>query len=255
MYERTEIANYPPMAVPIDLENRKGYDLSPGGIIPVKNNERPPQPVTTTLDLNISERTVARKEARLREIFKIDLIRQATATGMSQYEHHSMKYNALKAIQPLVCSLTARTTEALMDRVHTLLKQNDKEYQKLLLELPEDAQGEFHFDNLKEMMRQSKKLADIGRAAQAIQAYGSFNPQAIQKVDSEKAIEQALINSQLPELIKDDAELGQERAAFNQQAQAEQQQAQQMEQQKVAPAMLQAEAQAAKTQDEITRGK
>ena len=40
MLERSEIANYPPMIVSIDLQNRGGYDLGPNGIVPLKNNER-----------------------------------------------------------------------------------------------------------------------------------------------------------------------------------------------------------------------
>ena len=237
MLERSEMANFPPMASPASLEGRGTFDLKPGDVVPLKPNEQPPTPIVTTLDLNISEHTIARKEARLREIFKVDLVRQAMMTGVSQYEHHAMKYSALKAIQPLACLLTGRTTEALLSRVHRLLMENNKMYADLLTQVPAEMQGSFYFDNLARMMQKSNRLANLGRAAQAIQAYGSFDPQAIQVVSAEGAITQALIDSDLPHLVKPQQEVQAEREGFAQAAQQEQAQAQQMEQNKLAPAL------------------
>lgn len=255
MLERSELANYPPMAIPLDLENRKGYSMQPGGIVPIKPGETAPTPVATTIDLNVSERTVARKEARLREIFKIDLIKQAQLTGMSQYEHNALKYTALKAIQPLVCTLTSKTTSTMVERIHKLLKKHDPQYRLLMSELPSETQGLFHFDNLKRLMEQSKVLANLGRAAQAIQGYASFDPQALQRVDSTGAVVTALEASQLPHLIKDEAEAAAEAEAYNQEAAGQEQQAMALEQQKLAPSMMQAETDRVKAQDEMTKRK
>ena len=246
MLERADIANYPAMAVPAELEARGSYDLGPNGIVPVAPGETPPQPISTTLDLNISEHTVARKEARLREMFKVDMIRQASMIGVSQYEHHGMKYNALKAIQPLACLLTSRTTEALLQRVHTLLKENDDMYAQMMAEVPEEMQGAFFFDNLKRMMQKSNRLANMGRAAQAIQAYASFNPQSVQILNSEGAVIQALIDSDLPHLVKSQQEVAAEREGFAQAAQQQEQQEMAMEQQKLQPQMQKNEIEAAK---------
>ena len=205
--------------------------------MPVGPGEQPPTPVQTTLSLNISAQEIARKEARLRELFRVDLIRQAMMMGVSQYEQHAMKYNALKAIQPLVCSLTNRTTEALLRRVHALLLQLDGTYKDIMSGVPEEAQGLYYFDNLKRSMETSRRLASLGQAAQAMQAYMSVNPEAAQVLDSEKAVREALILNELPELIRPDSEVQAERQAFAQQAQGEQQEAMQMEQAKLQPQM------------------
>ena len=253
MLERADIANYPAMAVPAELEARGAYDLGPNGIVPLGSGEQPPMPISTTLELNISEHTVARKEARLREIFKIDMIRQASIMGVSQYEHHGMKYNALKAIQPLACLLTSRTTEAIMNRVHVLLSENDDMYRELLANVPEMMQGSFHFDNLRRLMTKSNNLANLGRAAQAIQAYASFNPESVQILNSEGAILQALIDSDLPHLARSQEEMQAQREGFAQAAAAEQEQAMQMEQQKLAPALQKNEIEAAKVKLEADK--
>ena len=251
MLERSELANYPPMAVSANLENRGAYDLGPNGIVPVQPNEQPPTPIQTTLALNISAQEVARKEARLREIFRVDLIRQAMNMGVSQYEQHAMKYNALKSIQPLVCSLTNRTTESLLRRVHMLLEQEDKTYKGILSEIPAEAQGQFHFDNLKRSMDKSRKLQAIGQSAQAMQAYMSVNPEAAQVLDSEKAVKAVLMLNELPELIRDDAEVQAERQSFAQQAQGEQEQAMAMEEAKLQPQMQANQIKAAETAAKI----
>ena len=124
-----------------------------------------------------------------------------------------------------------------MNRVHTLLKQNDTQYQEMLAAAPEFAQGKFFFDNLKRMMQKTLRLANLGRAAQAIQAYGSFDPQSLQVLSAENAIIQALIDSDLPMLVKPQDQVQTERAGFAEAAQAQDQQAMQMEQQKLQPAM------------------
>ena len=235
MLERASMANHPPMASPASLEGRGNQEYKPGDIVPLKPGEQPPSPIVTSLDLNISEHTIARKEARLREIFKVDLVRQASLTGVSQYEHNAMKYSALKAIQPLACLLAGRTTEALLYRVHTLLQENDDMYGQMLAAVPQEMQGAFFFDNLKRQMQKSQRLANIGRAAQAIQAYGSFDPQAVQVLNAEGAIVQALIDSDLPNLVKTQQQVQDEREGFAQAAAQEQQQAMGMEQAKLAP--------------------
>ena len=242
MLERAELVNYPPMALPVGLENRGGYSLGPKGKVPLGQNEQPPTPVQTSLQLNVSEHTVARKEARLREIFRIDLVKQYMATGVTQYEQHGMKYNALKAIQPWVCMLTGKTTEAIVGRVHNLLKQEDSKYKELLLALPENTQGLFYFDNLKRLMETSRKLSGMGQAAQAMQAFISVNPQAAQVIDTERAVKEALLYNGLVELIRPQGEVLAERQAFAQQAQQQQTQENQVEAQKSAAPLLEAQA-------------
>ena len=256
--ERAQITNYPPMAISSELEARGSYELGPNGIVPVSPGEAPPTPIQTSLQLNVSEHTVARKEARLRELFKVDMIRQASMTGVSQYEHHTMKYNALKSIQPLACLLTSRTTETILQRVHTLLKENDQMYGQLMANVPEQMQGSFFFDNLKRMMEKSSRLANMGRAAQAIQAFASFNPQAAQIINSEGAVIQALIDSELPHLVKNQQEVQAEREGFAQAAAQQEQQAMAMEQQKLQPAndanQIKAAEVAIKAQDQDAEG-
>ena len=218
--ERAEIANYPPMAVPIGLQIRGELNLRATGLNALENNERMPQPIATQLDLNITDKTIARKELRLRKIFKAHLIEMAQQAGLSQWEFNQHRHNALKAIQPIASDLTSRVITGLLHRTHSLLLANDREYKKIAKGFDKD----FHFDHLSKEMDRTMKLASVGRLAQAVVPYIQTNPQAAIALDSERLIREAAKWSGLPEATKSEGEVEQEKAAMLQEMEAQQQQ-------------------------------
>ena len=230
-YDRAKQVLYPPIAIGVDTIMRGDYDLRSSGIVPLENNEREPNPIQTTLNMDVSEKTIVMKERKLREIFKVDLIERANITNISQFEYNQNQYNMLSSIQPLVADLTSRVVVALLERTHKLLLQNDSEYKKQARGL----EKEFHFDHLAKQMERSRKLASVGRVLQAISPVANFDPQSFTNVNTDKLLREAFAAAGLSQVMRSEAEVRQMKAQMMEQQQQQQQAEQEAEQQPEAP--------------------
>ena len=230
-YDRAKQVLYPPIAIGVDTIMRGDYDLRSGGVVPLENNEREPGPIQTTLNMDVSEKTIVMKERKLREIFKVDLIERANITNISQFEYNQNQYNMLSSVQPLVADLTSRVVVALLERTHKLLLQNDPLYKRVAKGL----EKEFHFDHLAKQMERARKLASVGRVLQAISPVANFDPQSFTNVNTDKLLREAFAAAGLSQVMRSEAEVRQMKAQMMEQQQQQQQAEQEAEQQPEAP--------------------
>ena len=200
--DRGELVTYPPMALPSTLAIRGAYDLGPRGSVPLEGSEKAPEPINTTASLQVSEATIAKKEQRLREIFKIDLIRRVQISSVSQFEYNQNLFNALRTIQPMATNLLYRTITQLMKRTHKLLMDNDKTYKKLAVGVDRLVLDDISFDHIGRLMQKASTLANLGRFGQAAQFYLQVDPEAAALVDVDKALEVGANTMGIPEILR-----------------------------------------------------
>ena len=179
MDERSDIANHPPIQIAVATELRNAYNLNPGGYVPVEPGEPEPKPIATTIDLAVSEKSIAQQQATLRNVFKIEYIVRSQLANLSQYEFNQNRYNALNAIEPLVADFANKALPAILMRVHTILKSQDKDYKKVASNL----QPAFMFTHLNKQLQESRELAKLGHLAQLITPFGQLDPKALMAVD------------------------------------------------------------------------
>ena len=179
MDERSDIANHPPIQIGVATELRNAYNLNPGGFVPIEQGEPEPKPIATTIELAVSEKSIAQQQATMRNVFKIEYIMRAQLANLSQYEFNQNRYNALNAIEPLVADFANKALPAILMRVHTILKGQDKEYKKVASNL----EPAFVFTHLNKQLQESRELAKLGHLAQLITPFGQLDPKALMSVD------------------------------------------------------------------------
>lgn len=201
-YDQGELITYPPMGMSAETVARGSYDLGPRGQVPLNNHEREPKPIQTTASLNISEATIAKKEQRIREIFKIDLINRVKVTQVSQAEYYQNYYNTLKSIQPLAMNLVYRTITTLAKRIHKLLLDNDKEYKRLATNVNQMTLKNIKFDHIGALLKKAATMSQIGRFGQAAQFYLQVDPDAAVQIDVDKALQEAANTLGIPQILR-----------------------------------------------------
>ena len=212
-YDQGSLITYPPMALSSETVARGAYDLGPKGQVPLNNHERKPEPIIQTGTMNVSEATIAKKEQRLREIFKIDLINRVKITNVSQAEYYQNMYTVLKSIQPMAMNLVYRTVTQLLKRAHKLLMDNDSKYKALAIGGESLDTKKLEFDHLGALLKKASTMSQLGRFGQAAQFYLQVDPDAAVTLDVEKVLSEAANTLGIPQILKDKREADAERKA------------------------------------------
>ena len=220
--ERSDIANHPPIGMSAATELRNAYDLSAGGIVPIDTGEVEPKPIATTLDLVVSEKSIAQQQQIIRTVFKIDYIVRSQLANLSQYEYNQNRYNALNAIEPLVADFANKGIPAVLKRLHIILKSQDSKYK----ELASNLEPQFMFTHLNKQLAEAKELAKLGHLAQLITPFGQLDPKALMALDVNKIIAKGATLSGNADAVRsesDQQEMQQSMVEQQQQQQAEEQ--------------------------------
>lgn len=222
-YERTLLsyaskAAEPPIALPMQAIQRQDYSLAARGIVPVANQERDPRPIQTTLDLPYTIEDRVARERNIMRIFKIDYIEAVQQATLGNLEAQANKVAALGEIAPLVQDFMARAINMIVDRVHSLLTDHDKEYGRAAAKI----RGGFRGASSSSVLNKAKRALDAARFTQSAIPLLQIDPSSVIQLDVENMLVLLARSHNLPEVLKSAQEVAEDRKAMIQQQQAQQ---------------------------------
>ena len=217
----------PSIAIAKTTYLNNSFDLSEGGLVPLAPNERMPQPIESSQSMNLTSQDIQRHQIAIDRVFKIDLIQRAKITNLSQFEAAANYLNALKAIAPSAVDLVRKLPGDVLERAHSLLMQNDKEYAKLA-----DAAGDIKWgmSGWNSKIKHLEKATGLGRLAQGIVPFIQIDPSAAQAMDGDAAVRVLAESWGVSEVVPSEEEVAAEREAQQQAQQQAMEQQQQSEQ-------------------------
>ena len=205
----------PPIVVGYEQFTSNTINLSENGITPAAVNERTPQPIESSQRPTIGREDIIQLQQLVDKVFKLPLIQRTKITNVSQFEAATNELTALKAIQPATADLVTRITLNLLTRVHSLLKQENKDYRLLALECGSDPE----MVGVSGKMQRLELAASIGRFMQGATPVIQADPSALHKIDTDKTLEELAGAWKLSDIIKSDEEVKAERQQMQQQMQ------------------------------------
>ena len=218
--QQAELSMNSPIAIDADTIRTNNFNLRAGGIVPIANHlTREPSPIRVTQDYKPNDAIIQKKQLELQQLFMIDMIQQSQVTNVQSFEYHQNMVKLLQAIQPLVLDLTTRATHSLLNRVHSLLKDNDAEYGAITREFD----GYLYASGIGLQMAKSQKMANMARFAQTATPFIQAKPAAAQKLNEDITMSCIAIAAGVPEILRPQEEVDKERQAQAEQAQAQQQ--------------------------------
>lgn len=176
----------PPMYVPQEILTNGPFDLGEKGIVPAPTGTGIiPTPIETKLQMQLTMQDIQRHEAKIDRVFKIPLIERLKVTNVTQFEYAGNLLAAFKAISPAAADLLIRIPSILLSRVHSLLKQHDKEYGILAGEIG----GELDMGGLSMNLKKLETATSLGRIAQGIAPYLQAYPEDKGSISGGRAIQ------------------------------------------------------------------
>ena len=161
--DQEELVTWPTMAVDERnvLENTANF--RPGGTIPVTQGHVMPQAVQTLTGGNITNaQKILTLEAKIKHIFKVDIIEGLLTQGLSVFEYHNFQAKVLSAIKPTIGSLNKSYISGLLSRVHNICLQYDKRYNEKYKGL----MGDFGSSSLDEVITKAEFVGKLGQIVQ-----------------------------------------------------------------------------------------
>ena len=126
--EYASYVTHPAKEVDMEAITSGQFNLSTGGIIPLSSNARPTRPVEVAGQLPFGQEDFQRLESIVRRIFKTDLIDQSRIQELSSMHVAGYKLSAIDAIMPLLDDVFNKTLKAILERCHSVLMKEDKDY-------------------------------------------------------------------------------------------------------------------------------
>ena len=209
----------PPIAVSYNSLTNNVLNLSENGLTALQGQDKVPSPIESSQRPTLGREDIIQLQVLVDKIFKIQLIQRVKVTNVSQFEAAANELAALKAIQPAASDLVTRVTLNLLKRVHSLLKQEEKEYRQLA----QEADVEPQMLGLAGKMRRLDLATSVGRFMQGATPIIQADPSALQKVQTDEALSELARAWNLSSLIKTEEEVQIERQQMKQQIEQQRQ--------------------------------
>ena len=218
LHQYSGLVIHPPISLPLQAVQRQNYSLLPGGTVPLNAQEREPRPIQTTLPLPFTIEDRQAKERNIMRIFKVDYIEGVQQATLGQLEAHANRVAALGEIAPLVQDFMSRNINAIVDRVHSLLMSNDKEYRKV----GNKTKGILMGNSTSTVLAKAEKALNASRFIQAVVPLVQVDPSSVSQLNIENVIVSLARSYNLPEALNTPEEVAAERQEMLKQQQAQQ---------------------------------
>lgn len=212
--ENRKLINRPNMSIGQRTFKTGAFNLGGvGGLVVTPTGEERPSPIHEAGELSFSIDRENRLERLIKEVFYWDVIQQTKMANVSQFEAASFRLNAILTISPMVTNHLIRAANSIIERAHNLLREKDSEYKKAV------GGSKFTVRALDGLIKGLEKKVAFGRIAQAAAAYIQLNPSAAMRLDSEEVLKEIATCYGMPQIIKSDEEVHEERKAMAKQDQ------------------------------------